>query len=69
MDRRPIHLSDLQDQQRKERGLVCDRCGCRDLRVYYTDSRSKFKIIRYRKCRHCGALYVSEERIRKKNYK
>jgi len=61
-----IKLSDLQEEIRRKRGLECSVCGCRDIRVYCTDSRRSDRVIRYRKCRHCGTLYVSIERIIKK---
>jgi len=36
------------------RGIACRECGCRDLRVE-TTRRQDGLILRYRKCRNCGA--------------
>jgi hypothetical protein len=43
-------------------GLVCPKCGCRDLRAYYTRARRDY-ILRKRICRHCGREIMTRERI------
>lgn len=35
------------------KGIACQVCGCRDLRVQ-TTRRQDGLILRYRVCRHCG---------------
>ena len=42
-------------------GLACSKCGCRDLRVYYTRPRRGGVIVRVRVCRHCGKRIVTRE--------
>lgn len=44
-----------------QRGLVCRKCGCRDLRVKYTRHRDG-SIMRRRVCRNCGRLVTTYER-------
>ncbi|MCC7204401.1 MAG: hypothetical protein IT441_04930 [Phycisphaeraceae bacterium] len=51
---RPLHLS------ADTRGLVCSKCGCRDLRVVYTRARLSY-ILRLRQCRHCGRRVTTRE--------
>ncbi len=46
----------------RETGLECPKCGCRDLRAYYTRPRPGY-ILRKRICRHCGNDVVTRERI------
>ncbi|NLW83068.1 MAG: hypothetical protein GXY41_01480 [Phycisphaerae bacterium] len=46
-------------------GIVCGACGCRHLSVYRTVNQEN-KIIRYRKCRHCGKTMTSVERVIRK---
>lgn len=36
------------------KGIACPRCGCVDMRVQHT-TRGDGLVVRYRKCRHCGA--------------
>lgn len=38
-----------------QRGLECRKCGCRDFRVQ-TTRKGDDVIVRYRVCRHCGAI-------------
>ena len=44
-----------------ERGLECRKCGCRHLSVDHTH-RAMNMIVRYRRCRHCGARVTTCER-------
>jgi len=46
----------------RKTGLECPRCGCRDLRAYYTRPRGDH-ILRKRICRHCGREVITRERI------
>ena len=48
-------------KNRDELGLLCKRCGCRDLRVSETRKGPGY-IVRWRKCRHCGHTFKSFER-------
>jgi len=52
----------VKDDKEQTGGLVCPKCGCRHLPVYYTrrDSRT---IRRTRVCRHCGYRLVTREKI------
>lgn len=43
-----------------QRGVVCSRCGCADLRVRNT-RYSRGRIVRYRECRHCGKRITTYE--------
>lgn len=43
-------------------GLSCPKCGCRDLRAYYTRPKADH-ILRKRICRHCGHAVITRERI------
>jgi len=54
-----------------KKGLICPRCGCRDLRpwkVINISHQSGF-IRRYRVCRHCGHIIRTREFIDKKETK
>jgi hypothetical protein len=44
-------------------GLVCPGCGCRDFRVVYTRPKPDGKILRRRRCRHCGRRITTFERV------
>ena len=46
----------------RQTGLSCPRCGCRDLRAYYTRAKQDH-ILRKRICRHCGHEVITRERI------
>ena len=43
-------------------GLRCRKCNCADLRVVYTRRRSHGRILRLRRCRHCGYRFPTIER-------
>lgn len=43
-------------------GLECPKCGCRELRAYYTRKRPGH-ILRKRICRHCGREVTTHEKI------
>lgn len=43
-------------------GIACPTCGCRDLPVYYT-RRARDKTMRRRRCRHCGRMLTTFERL------
>lgn len=45
-----------------DKGLCCRRCGCRDLRVYYTRKLREGRIRRVRICRYCGARLTTTEK-------
>lgn len=47
-----------------EKGLACRRCGCRDLRVYYTRKQRNGQVLRRRYCRNCGERVFTVERER-----
>jgi len=49
------------DKSDKQQGLVCRKCGCRHLVVDNT-RRANRMVIRYRRCRHCGARMTTCER-------
>jgi len=44
-----------------EAGLSCPKCGCKDLRVFYTRRRQNY-ILRVRYCRYCGRRILTRER-------
>lgn len=46
----------------RKTGLSCPKCGCRDLRAYYTRAKHDY-ILRKRICRHCGRPVITRERI------
>jgi hypothetical protein len=50
------------ESEERDQGLECPRCGCRHLPVLYTRYRPK-KIVRVRKCRHCGRRVITHEAI------
>lgn len=54
----PLVLSQLQHAN----GIICSACGCRHVSVYRTVNHLN-KVIRYRKCRHCGNTMTSIERV------
>lgn len=58
-ERKPISLAEIQARQ----VLECRRCGCRDLRVVYTELGANGTRRRRRECRHCGARYTTVEVI------
>jgi hypothetical protein len=60
-ERKPIKMSELCGDK-DERGLVCRKCGCRDLRVDATRDGIG-EIRRYRVCRNCGRRIPTHERI------
>ena len=45
----------------KKAGLECRKCGCRHLVVDHTRKGVR-TVIRYRRCRHCGARLTTCER-------
>ena len=45
----------------KEKGLVCYHCGCRHFYVVYTRPKADGRIMRKRRCRHCGRIKVTYE--------
>jgi transcriptional regulator NrdR family protein len=49
-------------QPLRKTGLSCPKCGCRDLRAYYTRAKRDY-ILRKRICRHCGHEVITRERI------
>ncbi len=57
-------MPERKSKERKDRnqGIECPRCGCRHLPVLYT--RRRFgRIVRVRRCRHCGRRVVTSEAI------
>ncbi len=46
----------------EDRGLQCHACGCRHLMVDNTRKATRM-IIRYRRCRQCGARATTCERM------
>jgi hypothetical protein len=60
-ERTPLKLSELSGD-RDERGLICKKCGCRDLRVIYTRDRFGGRR-RKRRCRNCGHEMWTMERL------
>ena len=54
----PLVLSEIQ----RAHGITCSVCGCQHVSVYRTVNHLN-KIIRYRKCRHCGNTMTSIERV------
>jgi len=42
-------------------GLVCQRCGCADLRVVYVRHLPNDRVLRRRDCRHCGKPKITIE--------
>lgn len=47
----------------KNPGLICPRCGCSHLPAAYT-RHYRNATRRARKCRHCGLVMETEEKIR-----
>jgi len=62
------HLMLSESTQPQANGIVCRVCGCQHMYVYRTVNQHN-KIIRYRKCRHCGNTITSIERVLLKNPK
>jgi hypothetical protein len=60
-DRKPLKLSELAGD-RDERGLICKKCGCRHFNVKHT-RRGDGYILRERKCRNCGRVVWTNEKI------
>ncbi len=46
----------------RQTGLSCPKCGCRDLRAYYTRAKIDY-ILRKRICRQCNHELLTRERI------
>lgn len=46
----------------EQRGLVCPKCGCAQLRVVYTRPAWGGRLRRRRECRHCGHRITTTER-------
>ena len=46
----------------EERGIECPTCGCRHFEVTKTRQGLKGRIIRWRRCRHCGRPIVTHEK-------
>jgi len=44
-------------------GIACPTCGCRHLSVYRTRPLPGERIRRERKCRNCGRLVLTTERV------
>ena len=44
-----------------KRGLECPRCGCAHFRVLYTRRAWGGRLLRRRKCRHCGRRMTTYE--------
>lgn len=51
-----------QEIPRNTTGLKCRKCGCRHFYVVSTE-RKPHKIVRYRRCRHCGKKHTTTERL------
>lgn len=50
------------DDRDADRGLRCRHCGCRHFYVIYTRRAVGGKLVRRRKCRHCGQRITTWER-------
>lgn len=48
---------------KEQRGLICPRCGCGHFKVIYTRAKLDGKLMRRRKCRHCGRRVTTFERV------
>ncbi len=49
------------EKKEDDRGLRCSRCGCRHFLVIYTRRTRKHRILRRRRCRHCGRRITTYE--------
>jgi transcriptional regulator NrdR family protein len=56
-------MSEDAKKSEDDRGLQCQRCGCRHFHVIYTRRASGEKLVRRRECRHCGTRVTTCERI------
>lgn len=52
----------LGELRRQTAGIVCPKCGCSQMPAISTQ-RIGVKMVRRRKCRLCGHVVVSSERI------
>ena len=59
----PRQPSKAGDEHEELLGIACPSCGCRDLRVWRTRPLSDGRIRRERKCRNCGRLVLTTERV------
>ena len=50
-------------EQEEQRGLVCPQCGRGHFFVVYTRRVHGGKIMRSRKCRHCGRRVITYESV------
>ena len=60
VEKKPIVLSEVQQERRGEKGIRCHACGCRRMEVDYTRPRNNF-IQRRRVCANCGAVVRTRE--------
>lgn len=49
------------DEQEKQRGIPCPRCGCCHHSVRNSVLLPNGKVRRYRNCRHCGKQIITVE--------
>jgi len=47
-------------QEKPDQGICCRNCGCRHVPVY-TTRKTHRGVLRYRRCRHCGATIITTE--------
>lgn len=44
------------------KGLLCHKCGCKDLRVVYTRGGTGGRVVRRRRCRACNTMVYTTEK-------
>ena len=47
----------------EDRGIRCPKCGCGHFRVIYTRKAARGRLVRRRKCRHCGRRVTTTEQL------
>lgn len=57
-----MRVDERETSERRQLGIACPRCGCRDLRVIYTRHQRGGRIRRRRECRHCGRRITTDEK-------
>jgi hypothetical protein len=56
-------LAEIKAEATGGKGIACDRCGCRHLRVRNKIDNKDGTIKRYRVCRNCGNVVPTTESI------
>lgn len=55
--------NEQQVESKEEKGLQCPQCNSKNTMVAQTHSRAFVGIIRLRKCKDCGTVFYTQERV------